>query len=178
MKIYTKTGDKGKTSLLGGERVSKTDARIWAYGTVDEANSHLGFAKSLIKDENTKKIIHEVQKDLFEVSAELASLGTKAYKKRINEGYTKKLENAIDEINKKVPPLTSFVVPGETTVSGALDIARVVIRKAERYTYELVDQYEVNEDLLSYLNRLSDYVFMVGRFVELVQNIADDNIES
>lgn len=174
MKIYTKTGDKGKTSLLGGERVSKTDARLWAYGTVDEANSYLGFAKSLIKDENTKKLIHEIQKDLFEVAAELASVGTKAYKKRIDEGYTKKLEKAIDQLSENIPPLTSFVVPGETTVSGALDMARTVVRRAERYTYELIDQYDVNEDLLKYLNRLSDYVFMVARFVEVAQNITED----
>ena len=167
MKIYTKSGDKGKTSLLGGVRTNKTDPRIWAYGTVDEANSYLGFAKSLIEDDTIKKTIHEIQKNLLEVAAELASIGTDAYKMRIDEQYIKELEKFTDRVTDTVPPLKEFVIPGENVASGALHVARTVIRKAERYIVLLQEEYDVNEHLLAYINRLSDFVFIVARFVEL-----------
>jgi len=167
MKIYTKTGDKGKTSLLGGARTNKSDPRIWAYGTVDEANSHLGFAKSFIKNDNTKKIIHQVQANLFEVAAELASTGTDAYKVRINEKHLKSLEEAIDLISDVLPPLTEFITPGDSPASGALHVARTVVRRAERYITALQDEYDVNKHLLAYINRLSDLIFMLARFVDM-----------
>lgn len=166
MKIYTKQGDEGNTSLLGGERTKKNDNRVWAYGTVDEANSYLGFAKAIIDNERIKDIIIHVQKDLFEVGAELASIGTKDYRERITEEFVSCLENIIDEIDKEKIALKSFAIPGGTKESAALDISRVIIRKAERYTVSLEDNYSLNKNLLKYLNRLSDLIYTLARLVD------------
>lgn len=166
MKIYTKQGDGGTTSLLGGEKTKKNDSRVWTYGTVDEANSYLGFAKAFIVDERIKNIIIHVQKDLFEVGAELASIGTKDYKERITEELVCNLEKIIDEIDKEKIALKSFVIPGGTKESAALDISRAIVRKAERYAVSLEDSYKLNKNLLKYLNRLSDLIYTLARIID------------
>ena len=164
MKIYTKTGDKGQTSLVGGSRTSKSDLRVWSYGTCDSANSTLGFARSFIKDEEIKEIIFKIQKTLFEAGAELASLGTDKFKKRIVKEDIDYLETVIDRLDMIIPKLNSFIVPGGTIESGALDVARTKAREAERYIVELCESYDVSEYLLKYFNRLSDVIYTIARY--------------
>lgn len=168
MKIYTKTGDKGQTSLLGGTRTSKADLRVWAYGTIDEFNSSIGFAKSLSKEEDVISAIVYIQKSLFEVAAELASLGCESYKERINSDYVVYLENLIDKLYESIPAFKGFILPGGCEVSGALDVARTKIRCAERYIVELEESYSINQYLLKYVNRLSDAVYALARYEDYV----------
>lgn len=164
MKVYTKTGDKGETSLLGGSRTSKSDLRVWAYGTCDSANSSLGFARSFIKDEEIRAIIFKIQKTIFEAGAELASLGTDKFVERIVKEDIDYLEGVIDKLDEIIPKLNSFVVPGGTIESAALDVARTRVREAERYIVELCQSYKVSEVLLKYFNRLSDAVYTIARY--------------
>ncbi|MBU3178782.1 cob(I)yrinic acid a,c-diamide adenosyltransferase [Clostridium estertheticum] len=164
MKIYTKTGDKGQTSLLGGSRTSKSDLRVWSYGTCDSANSTLGFARSFIKDEEIKAIIFKIQKTLFEAGAELASLGTDKFKERIVKEDIDYLETVIDKLDMIIPKINSFIVPGGTIESGALDVARTKVREAERYIVELCESYDVSEYLSKYFNRLSDAIYTIARY--------------
>lgn len=166
MKIYTKTGDKGTTSLVGGSRVKKDDCRVWAYGTIDEANSALGLARSHINDEKIRKIIFNIQKDLFEVGAELAAIGTEKYKERINSGYVTSLEEIIDKIQEEKPEFFCFMVPGGTVESAFLDVARTTIRKAERYISEVRSEYYIGENLVRYINRLSDCIYAIARYID------------
>ncbi|APC39592.1 cob(I)yrinic acid a,c-diamide adenosyltransferase [Clostridium estertheticum] len=164
MKIYTKTGDKGQTSLLGGSRTSKSDLRVWSYGTCDSVNSTLGFARSFIKDEEIKTIIFKIQKTLFEAGAELASLGTDKFKERIVKEDIDYLETVIDKVDMIIPKLNSFIVPGGTIESGALDVARTKVREAERYIVELAMSYDVSANLSKYFNRLSDVIYTIARY--------------
>lgn len=164
MKVYTKTGDKGETSLLGGSRTSKSDLRVWSYGTCDSANSSLGFARSFIKDEEIRAIIFKIQKTIFEAGAELASLGTDKFVERIVKEDIDYLEGVIDKLDEIIPKLNSFVVPGGTIESAALDVARTRVREAERYIVELCQSYKVSEVLLKYFNRLSDAVYTIARY--------------
>ncbi|NNU76927.1 cob(I)yrinic acid a,c-diamide adenosyltransferase [Clostridium estertheticum] len=164
MKIYTKTGDKGQTSLLGGSRTSKSDLRVWSYGTCDSVNSTLGFARSFIKDEEIKTIIFKIQKTLFEAGAELASLGTDKFKERIVKEDIDYLETVIDKLDMIIPKLNSFIVPGGTIESGALDVARTKAREAERYIVELCESYDVSANLSKYFNRLSDAIYTIARY--------------
>jgi len=163
MKVYTKTGDKGQTSLVGGSRASKSDLRVWSYGTCDSANSSLGFARSFIKDEEIRTIILKIQKTLFEAGAELASLGTDKSVQRIFKDDIDYLEHVIDKLDEIIPKLNTFVAPGGTIESGALDVARTRVREAERYIVELSESYDVRETLLKYFNRLSDAVYTIAR---------------
>jgi len=178
MKIYTKTGDKGQTSLLGGSRTSKSDLRVWSYGTCDSANSSLGFARNFIKDEELRAIIFKIQKTLFEAGAELASLGTDKFTQRIVKGDIDYLEKVIDKYDEIIPKLNSFVVPGGSMQSGALDMARTKVREAERYIVELSQSYEISDSLLKYFNRLSDVVYTIARYedykdvlIKVIQNV-------
>lgn len=164
MKIYTKTGDKGQTSLIGGSRTSKSDLRVWSYGTCDSANSSLGFARSFIKDEEIKEIIFKIQKTLFEAGAELASLGTDKFKQRIVKEDIDYLETVIDKLDLIIPKFNSFIVPGGTIESGALDVARTKVREAERYIVELCVSYDVSVYLSKYFNRLSDAIYTIARY--------------
>lgn len=172
MKIYTKTGDKGSTSLLGGDRVEKSDLRVWTYGSIDEANSSLGVARSIIKDNDINKILLQIQKTLFEVGAELASTGTVGYKPRIKEDDIKFLEENIDNLQKMQPVQTGFIIPGGTVESGYLDVARTDVRRAERYIAELKKDYTVDDRLLKYVNRLSDAIYVMARYFDFKDIIA------
>lgn len=169
MSIYTKTGDKGDTSLLGGDRTSKADMRVWAYGTVDEANSTLGLARSLIREKEISDIILGIQKKLFVVAAELASVGTREYKKRIVEEDVSGLERLIDRFQEMKPEQKGFAVPGETCESSVLDMARTDIRRSERYIVELKKNFEINEDLMKYMNRLSDLIYVLARYLDFIK---------
>ena len=172
MKIYTKTGDRGTTALFGGTRVKKYNLRIESYGTVDELNSYIG----LIKDQEISK---EIKNSLLQIQTELFTLGAmlatppeketlKSGKERLNipkidEASILFLENGIDTMEEELPQMTHFILPGGHQAVSFCHIARCVCRRAERLSVELNDQETVNNDILKYLNRLSDYLFVLAR---------------
>lgn len=172
MKIYTKTGDKGKTSLFGGLRVSKHHLRIEAYGTIDELNSYVGLIRDQKIDKLTHKNLLKIQNELFTLGAMLATPPEKEVlkngKKRlnihtINESSITFLESQMDEMNEQLPQMTHFVLPGGHTTVSFCHIARCVCRRAERITTQLSENSTVDEHILMYLNRLSDYLFVLAR---------------
>lgn len=170
MKIYTKRGDEGKTSLLYGGRISKADSRCDAYGTIDEAVSALGLARSLSRDEFVKSVIKRLQRELFVVGAELAT-DSKEYgnlKKHFDVVTVEmviKLEKLIDQIEAQIELPKSFIIPGASPASSALDLARSILRRGERRVVQLKEQgLLLNDNLLKYLNRLSDLLFMLARY--------------
>jgi len=172
MKIYTKTGDKGTTALFGGTRVPKHHIRIESYGTVDELNSHIGLIRDQNIDESYKQILVDIQDKLFTVGAVLATDPEKAIlksgEKRLNiptisEKNIKLLENQIDSMNNSLPPMTHFVLPGGHQTVSFCHIARCVCRRAERLATALYDLEPFEETTLQYLNRLSDYLFVLAR---------------
>jgi len=168
MKIYTKTGDKGKTSLFGGKKVWKDDLRIRSYGTVDELNSILGVAVTEIKNKELKQILSSIQHELFNLGSDLASPEYKGSKNffipRINKFNTKHLEELIDKIDAKLLPLKNFILPGGLKGAALLHHARTVCRRAERGVVSLAKVEEVNSEIKIYLNRLSDLLFVLARF--------------
>jgi len=168
MKIYTKTGDKGKTSLFGGKRVWKDDLRIQSYGTVDELNSILGVAVTEIKNKELNKILSSIQHELFNLGSDLASPEYKGSKNfsilRINEVNTKRIEGLIDKIDKKLSPLKNFILPGGLKGAALLHHARTVCRRAEREVISLSKVDMINSEIKIYLNRLSDLLFVLARF--------------
>ena len=164
-KVYTKTGDKGTTGLLTGERVKKTSARVEAYGTVDEINSALGLARANCTKPEVKEAILKLQKLLMLIMADLASGDDK--EQYVTTEHVTALEQMIDEFDAKLPPLKSFIIPGDTPGAAALDLARTVTRRAERQTLrfkEVEADAKVAEPLLISLNRLSDFCFVLSRF--------------
>jgi cob(I)alamin adenosyltransferase len=171
MKIYTKTGDKGTTSLIYGTRVAKNDMRVEAYGTCDETNSMIGLALSYLNGEyfNDKEemqvIFHKIQTVLFHVGAELATPPGKEVKWVLEAKDIEELEKKIDDWDAALPQLTNFILPGGHQAGAALHVARTVARRAERQAVELGD--EVNPLVLSYLNRLSDFLFVAARYVNM-----------
>jgi len=163
MKIYTKTGDSGETSLFAGGRVRKDEARLHAYGTIDELNSVLGLAAALNLDAELREMLRRVQAELFQVGADLATpLDAQAdWIKRIEGGLTTALESEIDQLDTELAPLTNFILPGGTAAAAALHQARTVCRRAERWMVTLGD--EINPQTLIYVNRLSDWLFTLSR---------------
>jgi cob(I)alamin adenosyltransferase len=172
MKIYTRTGDHGQTSLFGGARVAKNDARIEAYGTVDELSSHIGVARASSLPAESEAILHQVQVDLFEVGAHLASPGTSRFPgvepQRIAE-----LEEAIDAMERELEPLKSFILPAGALSAAQLHVARTVCRRAERLVVALGDESEATLSTIAYLNRLSDYLFVAARFANRRAGVED-----
>jgi cob(I)alamin adenosyltransferase len=168
----TKTGDAGETGLLYGGRVSKADARTEAYGSVDEAISSLGAARALVKDPARHAIILRLQSELFTVGAELATDpaeygNLEKHFKVVTPDFTQRLEGEIVELEKRVPLHDAFVIPGGTAPAAALDVARTVIRRAERRIVALrMSGFEVKAEVLRYVNRLSDLLFMLARAEE------------
>lgn len=165
MKIYTKTGDSGETSLLGGQRVKKSDIQIESYGTVDELNSWIGLIRDQNMDETYKNQLIEIQDRLFTIGSLLASQlkGTKMKLPEIGESDIEYLESSIDVMNEALPEMKSFVLPGGHTTVSYSHIARCVCRRAERLVVALKDIGFENEIVLIYLNRLSDYLFVLSR---------------
>lgn len=168
-KIYTKTGDQGFTSLGTGTKVAKTDARVEAYGTVDELASFVGLAVSMVSDKDDLGLeLIWIQKKLFTITSLLAFPGQEdpAGLGEITEHDVKQLEQAIDQLTAKVPPLKSFILPGGTTKGATLHCARSVCRRAERQVLRLdFTEYPLSGQILPFLNRLSDYLFIAARFV-------------
>lgn len=165
MKIYTKTGDKGKTSLYDGNRVDKDDIRVESYGTLDELNSYIGLCTNYAKDED-KEVLRNIQIKLFAVSAELATKEEGKYKTPINEDDIKNLEKIIDSYIEKIDKMDAFIVPGTSLISANLHIARTICRKAERRICSLNKVESINPLLLKYVNRLSDVIYAIARFNE------------
>ena len=165
MKIYTKTGDKGQTSLFGGKRVAKHDIRIEAYGTVDELNSYIGLIRDQEIDKNSITILLEIQDRLFTVGSILATEpgNTKVKVPKISEDDISLLETEIDKMNEDLPEMRSFILPGGHTTVSYCHIARCVCRRAERIVSHLSELEDVELIVLQYLNRLSDYLFVLAR---------------
>jgi cob(I)alamin adenosyltransferase len=167
MKIYTKTGDKGTTSLIGGTRLSKAHVRIDAYGTVDELNSYIGMLRDQPVNEKRRDLLKEIQDRLFTMGSHLASESDQ--KKKILPDLTEEdivlLESEMDQIDSQIPPLRSFVLPGGHQSVSFGHIARTVCRRAERAVIHLQQGEEVESIVIRYLNRLSDYLFMLCRIM-------------
>lgn len=165
-KIYTKTGDKGQTSLIGGTRVPKYHPRIEAYGTVDELNSYIGLIRDHDINENIRELLIYIQDRLFTLESQLAhDPETKLSRPlpKIFESDIEQLEKAIDKMNEDLPPLTSFILPGGHVVVSYCHVARCVCRRAERICIRLSEVHPVNPLDIKYLNRLSDYLFVLAR---------------
>ena len=164
--IYTKTGDKGTTSLVGGTRVSKTHIRLEAYGTVDELNSHLGLLQTYLADEADKKTIFCVQNKLFSVGSYLATDQTQTklrVESRVTDEDIRMLEQAIDTIDNELPPLKAFILPGGGRGAAVCHVCRTVCRRAERRILALAEECEMDACITAFVNRLSDYLFILAR---------------
>jgi cob(I)alamin adenosyltransferase len=176
MKIYTKTGDKGFTSLIGGTRVPKYHIRIESYGTIDELNSYIGLIRDQDIDAADKTLLKEIQDRLFTIGASLAVDPDKS-KMVIPDLHTEDvelLEEEMDRINEKIPPLKHFILPGGSNAISFCHIARCVCRRAERLVVQLNDESAVDEKVIIYLNRLSDYLFTLARKVGFENQIPEN----
>ena len=166
--LYTKTGDKGTTSLVGGSRVSKDDLRVECYGTVDEMGSALGMAKSLTQRDYVRDILHHIQGLLFLLGAEIASdeNGLAKLKRTISEDDVRYLEGVVDKCTETNGPQKAFVIPGENPPSGALHLARTIVRRCERNLIRLAGENPVRDTVLRFVNRLSDATYALARLEE------------
>ncbi len=174
MKVYTKTGDKGQTSLLSGERVPKHHLRIEAYGTVDELNSFIGLLREYEIGDNNKDVLFKVQNLLFDLGAGLAVEKNKdkfATMKKVSSNDIELLESEIDKMNEELPALTSFILPGGSKAVATSHICRTICRRAERLCTNLAEKTEVEELTIKYLNRLSDYLFVLARKIAFDNNV-------
>jgi cob(I)alamin adenosyltransferase len=176
-KIYTKTGDQGKTSLIGGTKVPKSHIRIEAYGTVDELNSYIGLVSDHLTDANYKTILKEIQDRLFTIGSSLACDPDKEPLMKIpdlKEADIVLLEKEIDAMNEVLPAMKSFLLPGGHTAISTTHIARCVCRRAERCCVNMLEQEIFVEPLvIKYLNRLSDYLFVLARYAGHLLNVAE-----
>ena len=173
MKIYTKTGDDGTTSLIGGKRVKKYDIRLEAYGTVDELNSWIGLIIATIPDSRASEVLLEIQNVLFDIGAQLAT-ESETIQNTCTDADIKILEDEIDYISDMLPPLKNFVLPGGCVNASYAHLARTVCRRTERRILELADQKNVNLNLIKYINRLSDYLFVLSRWINKEQNFQEN----
>jgi cob(I)alamin adenosyltransferase len=178
LKIYTKTGDKGDTGLIDGSRISKSDLRIIAYGEVDEANSHIGLIISSIEKnsifDDVRKILLNVQQDLFVLGAELANPNTlKDDNMLVKREMISTIEKYIDNFESELAPITYFILPGGSIESSLLHICRTVVRRAETSAVALAKGQRINQEILTYLNRISDLFFVLARVTNKRQKRAD-----
>ncbi len=167
-RIYTRTGDGGETSLFGGQRVPKSDPRVGAYGTIDELNAVLGVVRAAGPGSEIDAVLERVQHRLFDLGAELATsptapAGAAAYAPRVGSGWVEALEKDIDRFDAALPPLRQFIIPGGTGVAAMLHLARTVARRAEREIVALGARESLNPDVLKFVNRLSDLLFVLAR---------------
>jgi len=173
MKIYTKTGDEGKTSLFDNSRVWKSDERIMSYGAIDELNSSLGIALSLELDHEIKDILIKLQNDLFIVGSDLANPNMSDKKIRTSKEMITFLEQKIDLLEPELDPLTSFILPGGSLLASIIHLSRTISRRAETHVVELSKNEEINKDAAIYLNRLSDLMFILARSINNRKKISD-----
>lgn len=167
MKIYTRKGDKGESSLLGGTKVQKDDIRLEAYGTVDELNAFIGHLHDQDINENHKKVLLAIQNQLFNLGSILSFDGKKSKIKlpKLTKANILTLEQEIDKMEQKLPPLTNFILPSGHTICSLCHIARAVCRRAERRVVAVAKVDQINANCLQYLNRLSDYLFVLSRLI-------------
>ena len=181
-KIYTKTGDKGETSLYGGTRVSKAAARVESYGTLDELNAFIGLAKAEISDEKVLSQLQKIQFDLFTVGSEAATPTDKMFlangKSRldllISEEEIMELEHWMDDFDAELEPLRFFILPSGGKAAATFHVCRTVCRRAERTMVFLNETEEVRPELIKYLNRLSDYLFILARYISKISGEKED----
>jgi cob(I)alamin adenosyltransferase len=177
MKIYTKTGDKGETSLFGGKRVSKDDLRIECNGLIDELNSILGVAVNEIKNSEIVAVLHKIQNQLFDLAADIATPIKQENKnlkiKRIDKEYYEFLEKEIDFFDSQLPELKNFILPGGSKGASSLHLARTFCRRAERKVVTLKKSVDIGNDIIIYLNRLSDLFFVLARYENKFNKIPD-----
>lgn len=176
VKIYTRGGDKGDTSLIGGKRVSKSSTRINAYGNVDELNAALGVAISFLDDPEVKELLERIQNELFVVGSDLAdsSYPDSVNKTpRVTETMVKELESVIDKYDQEVGEIRYFILPGGSKAASLLHLARGIARRAERNCVELFGTEKINPAVISYLNRLSDLLFMLARVINKRMGVND-----
>lgn len=166
MKIYTKTGDSGQTSLFGGKRVNKNDVRINSYGTIDELNSIIGLILTEKVNERTNEILNNIQHILFAIGAELATPSDvkSSVINSLSVDEILSIEQIIDEIENQLSPLKNFILPGGTRSAALLHLARTVCRRAERNIVEIEKDERINPNIIIYINRLSDLLFVIARF--------------
>jgi len=179
MKIYTRTGDEGETSLFGGQRVPKSDARVAAYGHVDELNAVLGLTLATEPRDFERELLCEIQRDLFAIGGRLATpepdrMAKALAKAVIPHERIDALEAAIDRADTELPPLSHFILPGGNSKAGYFHLARTVCRRAERGVVALSAETSVPREILKYLNRLSDLLFVLARLVNLRANVPDE----
>lgn len=167
--VYTRSGDKGTTSLVGGERVKKCSLRLEAYGTVDELNAHIGLLASMVRDHPKADLalLRWIQSALFDAGTHLATPtnGSVEAPCSITMSHVEKLERSIDELDAQVPPLRTFVLPGGSILASQCHVCRTVCRRAERLSIALAEEVPVSPLLLSFVNRLSDFFFVYARFL-------------
>jgi len=177
MKIYTKTGDKGETGLFGGERVSKNSPRIEAYGTIDELNAFIGLAVIEVSDKSVKDLLQKIQNWLFSIGADLATPDNEKTKKlnvfRTPEEYYLYIEKEIDNYESKLDELRNFILPGGTKGAALLHICRTITRRAERMVVALNSTVKIGNNIIIFLNRLSDLFFVLARFDNAVTGTPD-----
>lgn len=169
--IYTRTGDKGTTSLVGGTRVPKTHIRLEAYGTIDELDTLLGLLCTYLTDEEDRKLVYWIQHKMFVIGAYLATDQEKIALKeesRLKESDVARLEAAIDETDSLLPPLNAFVIPGGSRESAVCQVCRTICRRAERRILALSEVCVVDENILAFVNRLSDWLFVLARKLNLL----------
>ena len=177
MKIYTRKGDSGHTSLIDGDRVNKHNLSVDAYGTIDELNSFLGLLKDYIKDDKIKDILNKIQIKLFSIGSILASGKNKniSEKVKIEKKDVEYIELEIDRLNKDLPELKNFVIPGGHKTSSYSHVCRSICRRAERKISELNNKSSVNSNILAYVNRLSDFFFVLSRFLKHSDNVSESH---
>ncbi|MFO7447197.1 MAG: cob(I)yrinic acid a,c-diamide adenosyltransferase [Ignavibacteriaceae bacterium] len=177
MKIYTKSGDKGETGLFGGERVSKASVRIEAYGTIDELNSFIGLAVTETRNKEVQDALESLQVQLFTAGADLATPYTEKNKKyaipRVSAEFITEAEKKIDYFDSKLDELKQFILPGGSKSAALLHICRTICRRAERKVVELKSSEETGDNIIIYLNRLSDLFFVLARIENVEANIPD-----
>ncbi len=173
MKIYTKTGDKGQTSLYDGTRIDKDSLRVESYGTVDELNSSIGFAMKFVEDESIRASLKRIQMRLFFVAGELATIEEGKYKYTVREEDIQALEKIIDDYIPIIKGADKFIVPGSSTAAAALHVSRTICRRAERRIITLKRHEEVRDLLLKFVNRLSDVLYTYARYLESDLTIMD-----
>ncbi len=170
MKIYTKTGDSGHTGLYGGQRVPKSDPRIMAYGTLDEASAMLGLA-ACNSTKTVRDIIHSIQKDIFILGADLSNPDNVGM--QVTASMTDSLERMIDKMDATLPALTNFILPGGGHTGSALHLARAIVRRAETHITSIPESEHINPECIRYTNRLSDFLFVLARKVNHDDNIPE-----
>lgn len=175
-KVYTKTGDEGTTSLVGGVRVRKTNPRIEAYGTVDELSAQLGLLASFMKDGDDKNMVIRIQRTLFTVCSYLATDTTQtqlAPSYTLDGGEVEILEQEIDHLNGSLPRQTAFIIPGGSHEAALAHVCRTVCRRAERRIFFLAETTKLDSRVLQYMNRLSDYLFMLARKLNFIDGVRE-----